>query len=274
MPEPVPGTATESTPIAHRCDGQGQALLMLNGIAMTIPSWEPMAARLRHHYRVVRCDLRGQLLSPGTPPANAGSHADDVVRLLDHLSIDKVHIVSTSFGAVIGALVAGGWPDRVLSLASIASTDAFDGPMAAGVRRWRQACLDALEQDDFTILSDALQQDVYSRAFVAANREQLEQRRRQIASLPRRWLVDLVALLDSAGTVTLRSRLGRIRCPALVVAAEHDSFIPRERTEALAAAIPGARFHLFPGAGHAVAVEQPEQLAELCLQFLESVNTP
>jgi pimeloyl-ACP methyl ester carboxylesterase len=73
--------------------------------------------------------------------------------------------------------------------------------------------------------------------------------------------------------VALSGELAAVACPALVVAAELDGFIPLARTRALAEGIRGARFVLVEGAGHAVVVEQPRRLAGLCLEFLEGLGS-
>ncbi len=123
--------------IYHTVDGAGPPLLLLNGIAMSAPSWQPVAAPLAENFTVIRCDLRGQLLSPGSPPADVAEHVADVVEVLDHLGLDSVHVLATSFGGAVGALLAARHPERVRSLLSIASADGFTDVMATEVARWR-----------------------------------------------------------------------------------------------------------------------------------------
>ena len=255
--------------IHHQTDGKGPPILLLNGIAMTAPSWQPVAAPLTDHFTVIRCDLRGQLLSPGSPPVDVGEHVVDVVEILDHLGVESVHVLATSFGGAVGALVAARHPDRVRSLLSIASADGFTDVMADEVARWREATVRSLEGPDRGVLSDVLEPVVYSPAYVEAHREERVHRRRQIAALPTQWFEGLVGLLDSAESFSLRSELGAVRCPTLVVAAELDGFIPLERCRGLAGAIPGAEFRIIKGAGHAVVVEQPEAVVALALEFFE-----
>ena len=250
-----------------RVDGDGEPLVLLNGIAMSAASWEEIARPLAERFRVVRFDFRGQLMAPGKPPADVLEHAADVVALLDELGIDRAHLVATSFGGAVGLLVAARWPERVRSLISIASADAFDDVMADEVARWRRACLDSLAGDR-GVLSDVLEPVVYSAAYLAGHREQRALRRQQIAALPDAWFTGLAGLLDSTPSVELAGELDRVRGPTLVVAAELDGFIPVARTRALAEGIPGARFELLEGAGHAAVVEQPERIVRLCLGFL------
>jgi pimeloyl-ACP methyl ester carboxylesterase len=253
-------------------DGSGEPLVLLNGIAMTAVSWEVVARPLAKHYRVVRCDFRGQLMTPVPPPENVAEHADDVAALLDQLGIEAAHIVGTSFGGVVGTLVAARYPDRVQSLITIASADGFDELMADEVARWRAACVASLESSDRGHLSDILEPVVYSPAWVQAHKAERAQRRAQISALPDQWFKGLIGLLDSAHSLRLRDELERVRCPTLVIAAELDSFVPLNRARGLAEAIDGASSKTIKGAGHAVVVEQPQTVVDLCLEFLDLQN--
>ena len=111
--------------ITHYAVGEGEPVLLLNGGAMTMAAWEPIAAPLATRFRVVRCDLRGQLLTPGPPHDTLGQHADDVVALLDALDIPSVHVIGTSFGAMVGLVLAARHPQRVQSLVAGTTTDVF-----------------------------------------------------------------------------------------------------------------------------------------------------
>lgn len=261
-----------SAVLYYLSEGDGEPLLLLNGIAMSAVSWDAVARPLSKSYRVIRCDFRGQLMTPLPPPGDIAEHADDVAALLDHLRIDTIHIIGTSFGGVVGALVAARHPERVRSLVTIASANGFDEGMADEVARWRAACVASLEGSDRGHLSDILEPVVYSPAWVETHRAERAQRREQIAALPAQWFEGLIGLLDSAHSLRLGDELEGVRCPTLVIAAELDGFVPLERARALAEAIGGASFEIIEGAGHAVVVEQPKRVVELCLDFLETLE--
>lgn len=249
-------------------DGGGEPLVLLNGIAMTAVSWDAVAKPLAKRFRVIRCDFRGQLMTPAAPPDELRGHADDVAALLDHLGVDSAHLVGTSFGGVVGTLVAARHPDRVRSLVTIASADGFDEEMADEVARWRAACVASLEGPDRGHLSDILEPVVYSPAWVAAHRAERAQRREQIQALPDQWFKGLISLLDSSHSLRLSEELDRVRCRTLVIAAELDGFVPLDRARGLAEAINGASFKVIEGAGHAVVVEKPRRIVELCVEFM------
>jgi pimeloyl-ACP methyl ester carboxylesterase len=256
----------------HQSEGTGEPLLLLNGIAMSAISWDVVARPLAKNHRVIRCDFRGQLMTPVSPPEDLAEHADDVASLLDHLGIEALHVIGTSFGGVVGTLMAARHPDRVLSLTTIASADGFDEVMADEVARWRGACVASLESADRGHLSDILEPVVYSPAWVEAHKAERAQRRAQISALPDQWFEGLIGLLDTAHSLRLREELDRVRCPTLVIAAELDGFVPLDRARGFAEGIDGASFEIIEGAGHAVVVEQPQRVVDLCLAFLGSLE--
>lgn len=253
----------------HRMDGGGEPLLILNGIAMTVAAWEPVAAALAERFQVIRCDLRGQLMSPGTPPADAAGHVAEVAELLEALDAAPAHVLATSFGALVAVLLASRQPQLVRSLVLVAAADRFDGGMGAEVDRWRAACCEALASGDKGRLVDAIHPTAFSATFRSEHAQVLVARRAQMQDVPDRWFRELEALMASTGPADLGPELAAVRCPTLVVAAGHDAFIPRERTEALAAAIAGARFTVLEGAGHAVVVERPDAIVRLVDQFVK-----
>jgi 3-oxoadipate enol-lactonase len=264
---------TTATPLlTHRVVGEGAPVLLLNGGLMSMAAWEPVAAPLERHSRVVRCDLRGQLLSPGEPPADLAGHVADLVALLDALGLDAVHVAGTSFGAAVGLLLAARCPERVISLAAVAAMDRITDETWAATRPVLEAARAAARGADGGRVFELLEPGTFSPRYAAANVGALAARRAKIALLPRSWFEGLAGLLTSLEGLDLRPELGRIRCPALIVAAEHDLSFPLERSESLAAAIPGAQLAVVPDSGHALVVEAPERLTALLTEFLARVG--
>jgi pimeloyl-ACP methyl ester carboxylesterase len=256
------------TILAHRVLGQGEPVLLLNGGMMTYPSWDPVSRRLAEEFRVILCDLRGQLLSPGDSHSELAENLEDLERLLDHLSVDRAHLIGTSYGGELGLLMAAERPDRVRSLIAAAVVDRATAEMAAGAERLRMAADEAVEGEDGGRIHDLLVERVYSPAYLEAHREELEERRRQIESLPASWFAGLRGILEATRGLDLRLALARIACPTLVIAAAQDKIMPRERMTAVAEAVAGAELRVHPSSGHALVIEDPDWLAETCLEFL------
>jgi len=264
---------TRQPVLAHRVDGEGEPLVLLNGGMMSMSSWEHLLAAFAARFRVVRCDFRGQLLSPGEPPADMAGHAVEVIRLLDHLGVDRAHLVGTSFGAEVGLTIAALHPERARSLVAATATDVVSGPLREGIGRLQAACLDVLAGGDRDQVFDLSLPLFYSPAFLAAHRGELESRRGQVGRLPDAWFAAGERLLAALVTLDLRPLLPRIACPVLAIAAADDEIMPLERMRALADAIPGARLAVVPDSGHVLVIERAGEFVSLCLDFLAEVQT-
>ena len=123
-------------------DPSGRPLLLVMGLATQMLAWheEFCGALVDLGFHVVRYDNRDIGLSthlhdapvPDVMAAFGGDTssasytlddmADDAVALLDHLGIDRAHVVGASMGGMIAQTVASRHPARVASLTSIMST--------------------------------------------------------------------------------------------------------------------------------------------------------
>lgn len=260
------------TGLTYKVDGAGEPLLLLNGGMMSIAAWDEIVIPLAARFRVVRCDFRGQLLSPGPPQPNLNGHAADVIALLDELGIDAAHIVATSFGAEVGLVLAAERSTRVRSLVAATAFDHATAEMSQLAQTVSDACRDAVAGGDGRLMFDAMLPTTYGEAYLTANAAMLAARRERVAALPAEWFAGIDAILASVQHCDLRPLLPRITCPTLVVVAGLDRTAPPARGRALAAGIPNARLVEIPDSAHALVVEQPGRFVDLCLEFLGSLK--
>ncbi|HOX18373.1 MAG TPA: alpha/beta hydrolase, partial [Spirochaetales bacterium] len=97
-------------------------VVLLNGVAMSIAHWKPVAAALTAAgFRVLCHDFRGQLLSDKPAgPYSLELHARDLALLLDALGFGgRVHLVGTSYGAEVALAFARDFPERAASLCMV-----------------------------------------------------------------------------------------------------------------------------------------------------------
>jgi pimeloyl-ACP methyl ester carboxylesterase len=252
--------------LAHRIDGDGPPLLLLNGGLMSIAAWDPFVAALAMRLRVVRSDFRGQLLSPGEPNASMEQHADDLMELLDHLGVERVHVAGASFGGEVGMILAALHPSRVSSLSVITATDRITGAMREDARGLHDAAKAAAAGGRGARVFELLAPKAFSSRWLAAQPpEFIATRAKQIGALPASFFAGVAGLMSALLTLDLEALLPRITAPTLVVAAELDETFPPEHSRAIAAAIPGARLEIVEGSGHAAIVEAPDRVIQLVL---------
>jgi len=118
-------------PAGHRFDangvkiwyfvqGRGDPVVLIHGwLSSSQINWvlPGTSALLAKDYQVVALDMPGHGLSdkPTKIDAYGSELVEDIVRLLDHLKIEKAHIVGYSMGGIIAASFIANHPDRVLS---------------------------------------------------------------------------------------------------------------------------------------------------------------
>ena len=270
MPEPRSRQSSrlavdDGTEIHYELRGPEDApvVAFLNGILMTTRSWVLQRPAFERRYRCLYHDFRGQLLSDKPPgPYTFERHAADLAALLDHLGIERCHLVGTSYGGEVGMLYAAEHPRRVATLSAISCVSHLEPLLRRQVDLWRAA---GANGDALFRISAPFN---YSNAFLAADSLLIEQGARRLADYPAEFFVGFERLLDAFTGLDLRTHLADIRCPTLVLCGSEDIMKPPAYSAELAAAIPDTEYLLVPGAGHAVVIEKAGTVNTAVLGFL------
>jgi pimeloyl-ACP methyl ester carboxylesterase len=260
-------TTDDGAGLFYEIEGDGEPLVLLNGIMMTTRSWALQLPALTSRYRVILHDFRGQLRSPSPGPWNIEQHADDLAALLDHLEIERLHVVGTSYGGEVGMIFAFTYPDRARSLTVIASTSRVNEHMRGGAA----AAINAVDTERDRLF-DIVARAFFSKQFAAAHPEVLEQERARLAEYGDDFFRGYASLCDAFSGLDVTDNLRGIRCPTLVVAAEHDHLKPVACSRTIAAEIPDARLEVIADAGHAVVIERPDAINATLTAFLNSLG--
>jgi len=96
---------------------RGEPLLLLHGFPETGDAFAQVVASLGKRYRLIVPDLRGAGRSERTQAGyDKATLASDVRALMDHLKIDRAHVIGHDIGARIAYAFAVQYPERLLSL--------------------------------------------------------------------------------------------------------------------------------------------------------------
>jgi pimeloyl-ACP methyl ester carboxylesterase len=106
--------------------GAGPPVIMLHGYTGTLDRHfvaNGVFTAVARDHRAIAMDLRahGKSGKPHDPKAYGDEFAKDVIRLLDHLKIQRAHIVGYSLGAALSGRLVTIHPDRLASVAFIGS---------------------------------------------------------------------------------------------------------------------------------------------------------
>ncbi|MBG0831528.1 alpha/beta fold hydrolase [Planomonospora sp. ID67723] len=263
--------------VRYRVTGSGPPTVLLHGLGRSLEDWEPLRAALSGH-RVLAIDLAGFGHSHPLPDPQLGSLAGHVMRTLDVLGVTPaVHLVGNSLGGAVAMRLAADAPARVTSLA-LAGSAGFGHQVTWALRvldlplLWRLL----LRPDENTARSTerAL---FYDPAFATPERVALAHKLSQrpgAARTLRRIAADLGSLrgVRPGWRRDLLAETARLGIPTLVAWGTHDRILPAGHLVNAAAALPGARTHLFPRTGHLPQIEQAEQFAALLTGFWDGLK--
>jgi len=99
--------------------GRGPAVILLHGAFLDRGTWDPQMPELAARYRTVRYDIRpfGESMVPDQPYKTT----DDLLAVMNALTIERAHLVGHSFGGGVVIDFALAHPSRVPSLAMVNS---------------------------------------------------------------------------------------------------------------------------------------------------------
>ena len=222
--------------------GQGPPVVVLHGALGALEANHYFISALALSHTVIAVDSRAQGRSTDSAaPLGFALMADDTLGLLDALHIGRADLVGWSDGGVIGLDIASRHPERIGRLIAIGANYDVNGIAAKdeNPRVFQQVA--------------AVVKPFYD--FVAPDPDHFP------------VMVRKVATMEATQPHYTLADLARIRAPTLIIAGEND-IILRRHTDALAAAIPGAREVIVPGANHMGPVQMPGAYADLVANFL------
>jgi len=238
--------------------GSGVPVVFMHAASGTCESWVyQLPAFSAAGYRCITYDRRGWGRSQPVPTGDQpGTVSDDLQGLVEYLSLDRFHLVTTAAGGIGGLDYAVSYPSRVRSLVVADSIGGVQDPEYLEVQsRLRPPEIQALPVELREV----------GPSYRGLNPEGT-----------RRWL-DIERTSRPDGThgpgqpprqpMTF-ARLETIRVPTLVLVGEADLLSPPALMRMLAAHIPGCRYVTLPEAGHAAHWEQPESWNRLVLEFI------
>ncbi len=246
-------------------------LVLIQGMGFDRHGWDPVARKLRRHFRLVLVDNRGSGRSD--LPAGSFGVADmtgDVVAVLDDAGVRRAHTMGVSLGGMIAQELAVDHPDRVDRLVLVSTLPGwpFAFPMpAVSVRLFaatgsmtREAALRRHAENALSACTIQSQPEVVDR---------LVDLQRSRPADPRAVSAQAAAGARYAG----HRRQTRIRARTLVVQGTADTVVNPANGKLLADRIPGAQLTVFPDLGHLLFWQDPDGFAAAVISFLLDTGT-
>ncbi|WP_435279494.1 SDR family NAD(P)-dependent oxidoreductase [Streptomyces sp. 1222.5] len=239
--------------------GTGPTVLLLPPFNMGAGVFADQVAGLCDRYRVLVVHHPGVGATTGADDISLPGIADLYGGVLDRLGLSRpVHVVGTSFGGLLAQSFVLAHPERAASLALVCSSYKYAN-RAGEVNR-----LEDLVAEDLDRVVAAGAADV--------GRRRAEYTARLLRCESMAPHIGLRYLDVFAQQPDLLGRLGDIAVPTLVVAGAVDAVVPRKTSHLMHGAIPDARYHELPQAGHFPTVTDPDGVTTALLAFLTSLD--
>lgn len=257
----MPMFDTGNGQLQYEIEGAADApvLVLSNSLGTTLDMWSPQMPALLEHFRVLRYDTRGHGQSAVTPgPYSIAQLGADVLAMLDHLHIARVHFCGLSMGGMTGMWLGIHASDRIAKLA-LCNTSA-----AIGVPEMWNARIAQVRQDGMAAIIPAVLERWFTADFLTHAPAQVERVRAMLAATS---VEGYVANCAAVRDMDLRAELTRIRALTLVIAGRHDKSTPPEHGEFIAKAITAARY-VELNAAHLSNWEVAQSFTRQLLDFL------
>lgn len=231
---------------------EGSPVVLLHGGVMTIGlTYSSLLASLAERHRVIGVDFQAHGRTADIDrDLSYVNLASDVVGLLDHLGIERAHVIGHSMGGGTALELAVSHPDRLLKVVPISASVRPDGahPDLADPSTYATSTR-MPTADDFAAMSAAYRE-------VAPHPERFD-------DLPARSMTSM-----SGWSGWTDEQLARITTPLLVVVGDHD-FTTAAHAATMQELIPGAQLAILPGTTHMQAPRRTDLLVPMLTAFLD-----
>ncbi len=243
----------------------GEHVVLIHGLFGSLDNLNMVAKPLAQHFKVTSVDVRNHGFSFHQSNMDYQTLAQDLIRLLDHLNIEKTHLLGHSMGGKIAMQTALTVPERITKLivADIA-------PVKYPSRH--QQIIKGLQSLDLTVINNRKEAETHLAHYVQ------EQGVRQ-------FLLRNLAVVD--GKLSFKCHLDNIvqAYPEILQALPNEQqflgetlfikggnsdYILAQHRSAIAKVLPNSKAKIIQGTGHWLHAEKPAIFNKVCLDFLSS----
>lgn len=236
-------------------------LVLSNSLGSNFSMWDPQLAAFSSKFRLLRYDTRGHGQSSAPPgPYNIELLANDILRLLDALHVDRVNFCGLSMGGQIGIWLGLHAPNRLQRLV-LCNTGARIGNTEGWNTRISSVLARGMKDVSAIVLSRW-----FTSSFSSAHPESIAAARKMLeSSNPNGYTACCAALRE----FDARQQLSAVSVPTLVIAGSYDQSTPPADGRFIADQIQDARFVELPAA-HLSNIETSALFSSAVLDFLSA----
>lgn len=268
----VPGAPA----IAYTSGGAaaGDLCLFLHGIGGNRTNWAAQMAALARFAPVAALDLRGYGGSElGSGPSDVDGYCADILRLMDHMGVERVILCGLSYGAWIATSFAMRHGDRLAGLILSGGCTGMSEADAAERDAFRQSREEPLNAGQTPAdFAPAVVDVIAGPGATDAVRHILHE---AMAAIPVATYADALRCFTAPSE---RFDFAKITMPVMLMTGEHDRLAPPHEIRSVAARIrdqspaPDVCFEVIAGAGHVCNIENPAAYNPHLIGFVQRIR--
>jgi 3-oxoadipate enol-lactonase len=236
------------------------AVVMMHSLGFDATMWTPQIQALSATFRLIAVDTRGH----GRSEAPAGPYrlddlGNDVIEIVDAAAVDRFHVLGLSLGGQMAMWLALNAPRRVQSVV-LANTGAKIGT----TETW-QSRIDVVTSDGMGSIRDAVLARWFAPGFATEHHTWFADAQRVLEMTdPIGYAGCSAALRDS----DLRSTVGQISAPTLVIGGALDVATPPTDAQFLHDSISSSELTILDNAAHISNLDRHDAFTERVTTFL------
>lgn len=267
----MPRAKVNGINLYYEAYGQGEPLIMIMGFSGTLAGWIFQRRAFQKHFQVITFDNRGVgKTDKPDGPYSIRMMAEDTIGLMNHLKIEKAHILGVSMGGYIAQEIAINYPQRVKKLV-----------LGCTYARQDEKCGHSTEYHCGLGLPDGCSADELKKVPVSKvlrtefplafnNRLYKVVTALLMNVFARRMATEGVAAqFQAIAEHDTLERLHLIQAPTLVITGTQDRIIKPASSEVLAKMIPNAGLVEIAGGSHSVFIGKSNRFNKEVLDFLK-----
>lgn len=239
----------------------GRTFLFLNSLGTDFRIWDRVVDVLKDVGNILLFDKRGHGLSGMAENTNGlNDFTEDVLALLQYLSINRCIPVGLSVGGMIAQLLAHRSPETIEKL--VLSDTRFK---IGNEQIWNDRIAQVREKG-IAAISDGVMQRWFSEKFRTEKSVNVSGYKNMLERTPVSGYIKTCEAIRDADLTEIAKQ---IKSPTLCIVGSEDKSTTPDEVKNLADLIEGSVFKIMKGSGHIPCVDNPEALCKLIIDFIK-----
>jgi pimeloyl-ACP methyl ester carboxylesterase len=242
-------------------------IVFIHGFPFDKSMWNPQVDFFKSKYRTIAYDIRGfGKSSSGKEKVSISLFADDLIKLMDALQINKAIVCGLSMGGYILLNAVNRYPERFKAII-LSDTQCIADSTEAKVKRYKT--IQQIESDGLNDFAEGFVKNIFCKESIKDKLLLVEEIKKVILS------TDILTLTTTLNAIAQRremcSTLKEIKVPSLILCGKEDTIAPPEKSQFLQCNIANSRLYSIEKAGHMSNLEQPNEFNQHLTNFIAEI---